>query len=250
MKNTRSWTPTRYQGLYRHKSSIYYARIAIDGKETWRSLKTTVLEVARAKLDELRSQTASQSELRREKTIYDRMVMEDAFGIRKRQLENDPSIKKSTRHYWGQLMASLRREWPELSSLEVRNVTIEQCQDWAGRFAKEASPTRYNNSIALLKQLFEIGIEHGARRANPAARLKRMRVISKDLSERRVYVGQKHPPQPHVTHPDNLPNFLYRHLPHQRQRKRLKFLREMLALALPRRLYPVNVAALPTLATG
>ncbi len=49
----KTWNPTRVQNLVRHKSGRYYARIFANGKETWKSLKTDILEVARVKLREI-----------------------------------------------------------------------------------------------------------------------------------------------------------------------------------------------------
>lgn len=47
---TKAWEKTKIQNLVRHKSGRYYARIYAGGKETWKALKTDLLEVAKAKL--------------------------------------------------------------------------------------------------------------------------------------------------------------------------------------------------------
>ena len=47
---TKAWEKTKVQNLVRHKSGRYYARIYAGGKETWKALKTDLLEVAKAKL--------------------------------------------------------------------------------------------------------------------------------------------------------------------------------------------------------
>jgi hypothetical protein len=39
---------TKVQGLLRHRSDRYYARLDVGDKEKWVSLKTDVLEVAKA----------------------------------------------------------------------------------------------------------------------------------------------------------------------------------------------------------
>jgi hypothetical protein len=49
-KAAKRWTRTKIETLVRHQSGVYYARLAIGGKETWRSLKTPLLEVAKAKV--------------------------------------------------------------------------------------------------------------------------------------------------------------------------------------------------------
>lgn len=53
----KTWNKTKIQGLVRNKSEICYARLYIGGKEKWRSLKTPLLEIAKAKIrtDETRA---------------------------------------------------------------------------------------------------------------------------------------------------------------------------------------------------
>ena len=52
-KTGKTFASTRYQHLYRHRSGIYYARITVNRKKTWRSLRTRILGVARSELAEL-----------------------------------------------------------------------------------------------------------------------------------------------------------------------------------------------------
>jgi len=47
----KTWTATRYNHLYRHKSGTYYARLRIAGKQTWQSLGTDLLSVAQHELN-------------------------------------------------------------------------------------------------------------------------------------------------------------------------------------------------------
>ena len=51
-KTDKTWQRTRHQNLLRHKSRRYYARAFAGGKEVWKSLKTSHLSVAQAKLAE------------------------------------------------------------------------------------------------------------------------------------------------------------------------------------------------------
>src|SRR5215467_1313292 len=51
-KTSKTWQRTRYQNLVRHKSGRYYARAFAGGQEVWKSLKTSHLSVAQAKLAE------------------------------------------------------------------------------------------------------------------------------------------------------------------------------------------------------
>ena len=53
MKTKKQWTKTKHTYLYRLNSEKYYARIKVNGKLTFKSLKTDKLEIAKAKLAEL-----------------------------------------------------------------------------------------------------------------------------------------------------------------------------------------------------
>ena len=46
----KTWTNTKVQGLMRHKSGRYYARLYVGDKEKWVSLKTDVFEVAKVRM--------------------------------------------------------------------------------------------------------------------------------------------------------------------------------------------------------
>jgi hypothetical protein len=51
-KTSKTGQRTRHQNLVRHKSGRYYARAFAGGKEVWKSLKTSHLSIAQAKLAE------------------------------------------------------------------------------------------------------------------------------------------------------------------------------------------------------
>lgn len=180
----KTWTPTKVPRLYKHISGTYYGRISAGGKETWRSLKTKVFSVAKVELEERLRTAEFQAEVTPESPLGEKLTGADAFKIRERQIENNPALKKSSRHYLTQIMASLKKSWPELEGSDLQRITAEDCEEWAGKFAKKVSPTRFNAHLSLLRSLFEIAIEKGSRRSNPASKLKRRRVRFKDLSNR------------------------------------------------------------------
>jgi len=76
----------------------------------------------------------------------------------------------------------LLKSWPGLSDRELRRVTRTDCTEWARRFRKVASSTRYNNTIAGLRHIFEVGVEAGIIYGNPAAKLERVPVRPKQLT--------------------------------------------------------------------
>jgi integrase len=180
----KTWTPTRIPQLYRHSSGTFYARLKVAGKLTWRSLKTELQAVAKSELEKLLADEATRSELHGNEEVNPRLTMGEAKTIRLKEIDNDVAMKKATRHYWRQIASALIRSWPELEKLEARKVTPTMCQEWAGNLARSASPTRYNNSVSFLRQIFEVSIRLGARVANPAQKVKRVRTKSKDLASK------------------------------------------------------------------
>jgi hypothetical protein len=106
----------------------------------------------------------------------------EALTLHESKLQNDPSTKKGTKRYWKTVVAAFRKSWPALLTSELRRVTVEQCEDWAGKAVKAMSPMRFNNSLLVLKSMFRIAVKRGVRRTNPALAIKRAKVRRKDLS--------------------------------------------------------------------
>lgn len=186
----KTWSKTKVQGLMRHKSGRYYARLYVGDKEKWVSLKTNLLEVARSRMRT--DQTVSEIQEARgrgEKIKVGKMTVAAAISLYKLTLEQHEAlgkIKPSTREFWGVVLKSIQRAWPDLLETEVTRVTPVQCKNWAAEFAKEHSPTYTNNSIHALRKVFEHAIDAGALYRNPAASLERARVrdVKIDLPSR------------------------------------------------------------------
>lgn len=181
-KAAKTWSPTKHQGLYRHSSDTYYARIVASGKKTWRSLKTKVLGVALEELAKLREETSHLTKLSQEITVHENLTGGQAIQLRMTQIENDPRMKGRTKKYWEEVKTAVLKSWPELDATELRKIPVEACEAWAGKYSKQVSPTRYNNALSFLKSIFRLAVRKGARRTNPAEDLKRVKVRNKDLS--------------------------------------------------------------------
>ncbi|MEI6562623.1 MAG: site-specific integrase [Verrucomicrobiota bacterium] len=180
-KTVKTWKKTRLQNLVRHKSGRYYARAFADGKEFWKSLKTSSFSVAEARLadfmKEHRERRPAGESLESNKATF-----AEALAIHLQKKADDISLKPTTLHYWKQVFASLLKSWPGLAEKEIRKITVTECREWARQLAKSASPTRYNNTIAGLSHVFEAAIDAGIIYQNPAGRLERVRVRQKSLS--------------------------------------------------------------------
>jgi integrase len=176
----KTWEKTRLQNLVRHKSGRYYARLFLNGKEIWKSLKTSHFSVAESKLAELQKD----HHLRKGRDIDPanaKMTFQDAATLYGQRIADDVSLKRRTKKYFNETLESFVKSWPELPSTELRRVTEAACREWAVRYSKAYCATRYNATISLLRRIFAVGIENGILYANPAANLKRVSVKAKRL---------------------------------------------------------------------
>ena len=158
------WKQTKVQFLLKDEiSGRYYAKFYREGKAVWRTLKTDVFEVAKYRLaEELK---VFRSAGKTAKTV------EQAANLYLAKMRNDPSIKETTRHYYGQIVKAILGTWPELKTAKPKDITKADCEAWAKRYSDRYSIPRYNNSIDCLRKIFDVAIEQGALYRNPAAGL-------------------------------------------------------------------------------
>jgi integrase len=179
-KPTKTWERTRLQNLVRHKSGGYYARAFAGGKEVWKSLKTSHFSVAQAKLAEfLKEHRERVSNGNGE--VSAKMTFGEAAVIHLRNLDDNVRIKPRTRDYWRECLAALQKSWPGLSETEIRKITQTDCKEWARAYGKTVSPTRYNNTVSVLRHVLTVAVEAGVVYSNAAAAVKRAPVRRKEI---------------------------------------------------------------------
>ena len=110
------------------------------------------------------------------------MTFGEGAAIHLRNLADNLSLKPRTRDYWLQCLAALIKSWPGLNETEVRNITQADCKKWASNYGKTASPTNYNNTVALLRHVLNVAIDAGVIYSNPAAALKRAAIRGKEIA--------------------------------------------------------------------
>jgi integrase len=180
-KPTKTWERTRLQNLIRHKSGRYYARAFAGGKEVWKSLKTSHFSVAEAKLAEfLKEHRKRRSNGNGE--VSAKMTFGEAAAVHLRNLDDNLRIKPRTRDYWRECLAALQKTWPGLSETEIRKITQADCKKWATAYAEKASPTRYNNTVSVLRHVLNVAVEFGVVYRNAAAAVKRAPVRGKEIA--------------------------------------------------------------------
>jgi integrase len=182
-KLKKTWAKTRLQSLLRHKSGRYYARAFAGGKEVWKSLKTSHFNVAEAKLATfLKEHRERRSNGNGNGEVSAKMTFGEAAAVHLRNLDDNLSIKPRTRDYWREVLAALVKSWPGLNETEVRKISQADCKKWASAYAKAASPTRYNNTVAILRHVLAVAVEAGVIYSNPAATVKRAAIRGKQVA--------------------------------------------------------------------
>ena len=166
------WTKTGKDNLVRHKSGRYYARVFGQGKEVWKSLKTSHFSVAQARLAEFlkdHRQRIGSSAGGNGAGISAKMTFGEAALVHLRNLDNNVKLKPRTRAYYRERLRALEKSWPDLSRTEVRRITAGDCKEWAGKYGRVAAPTNFNNTVALLRHVFAVAVKAGVIYGNPAA---------------------------------------------------------------------------------
>ena len=177
----KDWQKTQYANLIRYvPSGKYYARIRIRGKLLLRSLKTDLISVAKLRLNDLEKAERQAVECK-DAVANGKMTFGQALEVFKERIKGDASLKPRTKEYYEQRMDALVKSWAGLAETELRRITKADCLGWAAKFGAKASPTAFNHTISILRGVFEIGVESGARYDNPARFIKRVSERPKKL---------------------------------------------------------------------
>jgi integrase len=173
------WKTTKIDNLLRDEiSGRYYARFWRDGKPKWIALKTDIYTVAKARISKERKSFNAITE-----TV--RTVETGAATVEKcaqaylDQVNDKVSIKETTAHYYRQIVEAILESWPALKSSKPRDISKRDLQAWAKPFSKKYSPQRFNNSVDVLRRIFQIAVEQGALHENPADSLEKVEIKQK-----------------------------------------------------------------------
>jgi integrase len=177
------WTRVKDQ-LYRRSSGLYYARLRVNGKPAWRSLKTNLLTIAKRRLAVVIKEEEERRELAAVADVEGDLRIRDIIKLRLREIELDNSIKPATKHYYEELHIALGKSWPDLLDQKVQDVSEMEVKEWGARYARQVAPTRFNNTLAMLVHIFEFAVNRGLRTRNPARLVKRRRPNKKDLASK------------------------------------------------------------------
>ncbi len=146
------FSKTNQQNLVRHSvSGKYYLSCKHLGKKIRKSLETNSLRIACMRRDDELARIRSNVTTTGSKTIG------DALELTLRRKQSDPSIKSSTRAFYGHACATLRRIMP----CQLRTWSADQQRDWWKRTITCRSSAWINNTHALVKAIIETARAEG-----------------------------------------------------------------------------------------
>jgi len=158
------------ENLYRLESSGgYYALLKRGGKQFRRSLKTKDRKLADRRLSDLRAKIGC-LQISPEARL--------SFGqAAKLWLEtNKHAFSSSTATRKGMYIKGLL---PYFEEMAIRNVTQQDCDRWVTERGSKLAPETFVHELDVLKSVFDFALNRGLILSNPAAHIKRRRVVSK-----------------------------------------------------------------------
>ena len=153
--------------LYRSDVGSYFAIIKHQGKQHRHCLKTKDREIARKKLAEYRQQLQGHP-------AADTAAL--SFGqLSSQWLEATRVYLKPTsaeRRKW--IIAALSPYFP----MAVRNIRRTEIEQWASIRSKQVKAATFNKELDGLRLMFQFAVEHDFMLDNPAAGLRRRRIMT------------------------------------------------------------------------
>ena len=109
------------------------------------------------------------------------MTVGGALDIVLERIQGNPARKPRTKLNRAERIHALKRFWPGLEDIDVRNVKKPECLAWAARVAGGMSVSSFNQLVRYLRRAFDLAIEHGHRSDNPTAAIEWRRERPKRL---------------------------------------------------------------------
>lgn len=200
-ENPNGWQRTNVTNLVRNgQSGRYYARVKVNGKDKWRTLKTNLFSVAKLRLPDAEKQFRAAGIVAAAKDAPEAGTAETSvsryIAAFRNRTTNDASLAPATKLRRDSALKALVKTWPELPGRDARRVTPTDCKRWAADALREGtgfvapqaktvrkgmSPSAFNKCVEALKAVFEIAREHGAVYVNPATEVSRATLPTKRL---------------------------------------------------------------------
>jgi integrase len=155
------WEATDTPGLYvRRPGGGFYARLTIDGKRSWRSLKTDKLRKAQALLRDLQSGHTRQVTTRTQDNLH--AAMRKVIEFRSVRRGSSRPLKKSTVGYHAEILKIAMRIFPDNALASFDATSLLKAIQGSGY-----SQSRRKSIFELVKRTFADAVENGDIRKNP-----------------------------------------------------------------------------------
>jgi len=177
------WQKTPFVNLVRYKpSQVYFARLRIKGKLIRRSLKTNQITVAKLRMADL--EKAERQKAQSVNAVANgKMTFREALAVFETRVHANPALKPRTKEYCAYRISALLKSWPGLADKDVSRVSNAECLDWSVKNASLNSSSSHNYTVSILRRVFAIDIESGARYDNPASAAQRVKQRTKKRIE-------------------------------------------------------------------
>ena len=176
------WQKTAVQNLLRYvPSGTYYARLRVGGKLVWRSLETHTFSVAKIKLRDVEQEERARLESS-ERLLERDATFGDALAVFEKNLAANAGLKDGAKVYRRKTIGALLKSWPSLKATRLAELKTDACRDWAQKFNQAYSPSVFNNTLATLQMVIDLGVASGVRYKNPARGIKRAKPTQRKLS--------------------------------------------------------------------
>jgi integrase len=198
-KVRKKWERTNVTNLLRNgQSGTYYARVKVNGKEKWRTLKTKVFSVAKLKLGDVEREERSKGLVASAEALPQggETTVERFINIYLARTKNDPALRPASKSRREIAVKAILKTWRDLPVRDTRRVTPTDCRQWAvsalrngtGFVAPRAKTVRkgmstssFNKCVDTLRAIFEIAREHGMAFRNPMEGVSKARMRQKRL---------------------------------------------------------------------
>ena len=142
--------------------------------------ETDIFSVAELRLPDKIEENRKIEEARR-RFGNGKMTFGDAVQIYRDKLEVNPGLKPKSKYYYRLVLDFITKSWPGVLEKDVRQINDTDCKEWLVRYRQHYAPSVVNNSIGVLRAIFQEAVEVGARTGNPATVLKRSKARPKKL---------------------------------------------------------------------
>jgi hypothetical protein len=170
---------TNMPNLYQHRAGVYYSKITLDGRRQYRSLGTTLKNVAVIELKKHEQLAAARCLCTQtDAGVAKLRSFADCLALYKTRIMARPNRREATVTYKLSGLKILAKTWPAPDE-HPRNLTIDTVYQWLKRMeagtryrppgAKSSScknPHRvsnstYNRNLLVLREVFDVAVECG-----------------------------------------------------------------------------------------